>query len=87
MIDRKGSEFLCKVRFKNTLPELPFDPKFLVNPIDPARFVKYRTTSLIKKFKFDLHSSPVEAVPIDLIDAQRYEPQKGYLLIDHSASS
>ena len=39
LISRLESGLICKVRFCNTLPDIPFDPKFLVHPFDSNRYV------------------------------------------------
>ena len=46
-----GGDLLCKVKYLNTLPDIPFDPKFIAYPFDPNRFIKYNSTSLEKKFQ------------------------------------
>ena len=33
------SELVCKVKYNNTLPDIPFDPKFITYPFDPNRYV------------------------------------------------
>ncbi len=33
------NDLLCAVRYKNNLPDVPFDPKFLSYPFDPLRSV------------------------------------------------
>ena len=34
------NDLLCSVKYRNTLPDIPFDPKFLSYPFEPQRFVK-----------------------------------------------
>eukprot|EP00741_Cyanophora_paradoxa_P002662 tig00000615_g2583.t1 len=70
--DKSGSEFLCRLKFKNTLPELPFDPKFRAFPFDPMRFVRYATTSLERHYKHEIHVEPDLGIPIDLVDPSLY---------------
>uniref|UniRef100_A0A6G1SCT7 RNA polymerase II-associated factor 1 homolog n=1 Tax=Aceria tosichella TaxID=561515 RepID=A0A6G1SCT7_9ACAR len=61
-----------KVKFNNTLPDIPFDPKFLVNPLDLNRFVDYQTTSLEQNAKHELITPTDLGVDIDLILPERY---------------
>ena len=35
------SDLVCRVRYTNVLPDLPFDPKFLRYPFSQDRFVKF----------------------------------------------
>lgn len=61
-----------KVKFNNTLPDIPFDPKFLVNPLDLNRFVDYKATSLEQNAKHELLTPADLGVDIDLILPERY---------------
>lgn len=61
-----------KVKYNNTLPDIPFDPKFLVSPLDVSRYVDYRTTSLEHNSKHELLTSTDLGVDIDLILPERY---------------
>ena len=36
----RQKDLLCRVKYCNKLPDIPFDPKFLTYPFDPHRFVK-----------------------------------------------
>jgi RNA polymerase II-associated factor 1 len=69
-----SSEFICKFRYLNRLPEIPFDPKFLAYPFDELRFARYATTSLEKNYKFQLHTEFDMGIPIDLIEPNAYKP-------------
>ena len=67
------NEFLCKFRYFNTLPDLPFDAKLLAYPFDELRFAKYTTTSLEKNYKFQMHTEADLGITIDLIDPLAYK--------------
>ena len=70
---RKGTRFfLTKLKYKNDLPPLPFDPKLLSYPLDPLRFVRYARTSLEGQIKTELLTEPDMGIPIDLVDLERY---------------
>ena len=72
-IQRK-SDLLCRVKWNNTLPDIPFDPKFITYPFDSDRFTKYKATSLEKEFKHDLLTEHDLGVAIDLINPDAYGP-------------
>jgi RNA polymerase II-associated factor 1 len=65
------------MKFSNTLPPIPFDPKLLTNPFDSMRFVRYRTTSLETSHQHTLHAEPDLGIPIDLIDPSTYKATPG----------
>lgn len=76
----KKSELLCRVKWNNTLPDLPFDPKFIMYPFDPDRFKKYKPTSLEKEYKHDLLTEHDLGVNIDLISPETYGVPSSSLL-------
>ena len=39
--DDKKSDLVCQVKYNNTLPDIPFDPKFIIYPFESNRFVQY----------------------------------------------
>ena len=41
--DRKA-DLICRVKYSNTLPDIPFDPKFIAYPFDSQRFISYNPT-------------------------------------------
>lgn len=67
-----GNSLFVKVKFNNTLPDLPFDPKFIKNPLEISRYVDYRTTSLEQNSKHELLTPADLGVDIDLILPERY---------------
>ncbi|KAH7934339.1 hypothetical protein HPB49_025009 [Dermacentor silvarum] len=70
---RTWSELVCRVKYCNTLPDIPFDPKFIAYPFEPNRFVSYKATSLERNYKHDLLTEHDLGVTIDLIDPKTYE--------------
>ncbi|KAH9380249.1 hypothetical protein HPB48_018207 [Haemaphysalis longicornis] len=69
----RRSELVCRVKYCNTLPDIPFDPKFISYPFEPNRFVSYKATSLERNYKHDLLTEHDLGVTIDLIDPKTYE--------------
>lgn len=66
------NDLLCSIKYKNTLPDVPFDPKFLTYPFDPLRFIQYNPTSLERNYKHDVLAEVDLGVPIDLILPETY---------------
>nr|CAD2150254.1 unnamed protein product [Meloidogyne enterolobii] len=63
-----GVDLICKVKYTNKLPDLPFEPKFLQSPfVSLNRFVNYKPSTLEKNFKYELLTEPDLNVKIDLI--------------------
>lgn len=73
LIERTG--LVTKVKYCNTLPDIPFDPKFIRYPFEPNRFVEYKPTTLEKQHKIELHSDHDLGVTIDLINPDTYKIQ------------
>ncbi|XP_055957330.1 RNA polymerase II-associated factor 1 homolog [Patella vulgata] len=86
----KRSDLLCRVKFNNTLPDIPFDPKFITYPFESNRFIQYKPTSLERSYKYDLLTEHDLGVTIDLINPETYrfdhnvypEPEDERLLED-----
>ncbi|NXB67892.1 PAF1 factor, partial [Struthidea cinerea] len=76
----RRSGVVCRVKFCNSLPDIPFDPKFITYPFDQSRFVQYKATSLEKQHKHDLLTEPDLGVTIDLINPDTYRIDPGVLL-------
>eukprot|EP00731_Ephydatia_muelleri_P028172 Em0019g1045a len=69
------NDLLCSVKYKNTLPDIPFDPKFLSYPFEPQRYIQYTSTSLERNHKHELLTEIDLGVPIDLILPETYSNQ------------
>ena len=48
-------DFIKVVKFRNPLPPVPFDPKFLKYPVQRSEFTKYKKTSLEKGYVWASH--------------------------------
>ncbi|KAJ1992926.1 hypothetical protein H4R33_000863 [Dimargaris cristalligena] len=66
---KPGVEFLCKTRYLNPLPDLPFPPKLLA--IDTSEYhaelTRYQTTTLAQQLPFPLYADSDLGMPLDLI--------------------
>uniref|UniRef100_A0A7E4ZS72 RNA polymerase II-associated factor 1 homolog n=1 Tax=Panagrellus redivivus TaxID=6233 RepID=A0A7E4ZS72_PANRE len=66
-------DIYTKTRHKNTLPDIPMEPKFLTLPfIKLSRFAEYKTTNLEKNNWFELTTERDLDINIDLVDAKSY---------------
>ncbi|XP_028857169.1 RNA polymerase II-associated factor 1 homolog [Denticeps clupeoides] len=74
------SGVVCRVKYCNGLPDIPFDPKFITYPFDQHRFVQYKATSLEKQHKHELLTEPDLGVTIDLINPDTYRIDPSILL-------
>lgn len=69
---KSSSELLVRVRYNNTLPDFPFDLKFIKHPFSTSRFVEYKPTTLEQEFKHELLNEPDLGIEIDLVDQDRF---------------
>ncbi|KAK0159803.1 hypothetical protein PV327_010876 [Microctonus hyperodae] len=68
----KRSELICRVKYCNTLPDIPFDPKFITYPFESTRFIQYNPTSLERNYKYEILTEHDLGVEIDLINRDTY---------------
>lgn len=59
---------VCRVKYCNTLPDIPFDPKFILYPFDPKRFILYQPTTLERNYKYEVLTEHDGGVMIDMVD-------------------
>lgn len=55
---QKQSEFLCTIKFRNTLPDPPLGPHFLEVPLDLDKYTKYTPTTLEQNYKWKVTVTP-----------------------------
>ncbi|CAK9301284.1 unnamed protein product [Gordionus sp. m RMFG-2023] len=72
-LNEKKSDLLINIRYTNTLPDVPFEPKLLKYPFDSKRYINYTPTALEKNYKFDIITDHDLGVHIDLIDPDTYK--------------
>lgn len=73
---KRPSTFLCKIKFRNELPDPVSQPKLLQVNNDKDRYSKYTITSLEKTQKHKLLVDPDLGIPLDLLDISVYNPPK-----------
>ncbi|RLN38408.1 hypothetical protein BBJ28_00014538 [Nothophytophthora sp. Chile5] len=69
----KQSEFLATLEFRNALPDIPFDTKFVQYPHERERLIKYKPNTLEQDYTYEIHEEANLGLPIDLIDPAKYE--------------
>jgi RNA polymerase II-associated factor 1 len=67
---KRDTPFLAHIRFRNDLPEIPSDPKLLVNQIQPEVLSRFTLTALERQARRDLLTPP--SIIVSPLDAQRY---------------
>ncbi|KAL2493158.1 Protein PAF1-like protein [Abeliophyllum distichum] len=77
---KKPTTFICKMKFRNELPDPSAKMKLLTLKRDPDRYTKYTITSLEKNHKPQLYVEPDLGIPLDLLDLSVYNPPKGVRL-------
>ncbi|XP_077245490.1 protein PAF1 homolog [Tasmannia lanceolata] len=73
---KKPTTFLCKLKFRNELPDPTAQPKLLSLNTDKDRYTKYTITSLEKMHKPKLFVEPDLGIPLDLLDISVYNTPK-----------
>lgn len=64
---------ICRVKYCNTLPDIPFDLKYITYPFANDRFVQYNPTSLERNYKYEVLTEHDLGVTIDLINRDLYQ--------------
>lgn len=77
---KKPTTFLCKLKFRNELPDPSAQPKFMALPRDKDRYTRYTISSLEKMYKPQLYVEPDLGIPLDLLDLGVYNPPEGVRL-------
>ncbi|KAI7902304.1 RNA polymerase II-associated [Cokeromyces recurvatus] len=75
------SDFICRVRYRNVLPPVPFAPKMLSIPSLVERHIPYHSTSLVEKTPYSLIMDQSTAIPfdkavVDYLDAMETNPEE-----------
>ncbi|KAJ7951710.1 RNA polymerase II-associated, Paf1 [Quillaja saponaria] len=73
---KKPTTFLCKLKFRNELPDPSAQPKLMTIKKDKDRYTKYKITSLEKMYEPQLYVEPDLGIPLDLLDLSVYNPPK-----------
>ncbi|CAB4272514.1 unnamed protein product [Prunus armeniaca] len=71
---KKPTTFVCKLKFRNELPDPSAQPKLMSLKKDKDQYTKYTITSLEKTYKPKLFVEPDLGIPLDLLDLSVYNP-------------
>ncbi|KAE9588076.1 hypothetical protein Lal_00003189 [Lupinus albus] len=71
---KKPTTFLCKMKFRNELPDPSAQPKLMAFKKEKDQYAKYTITSLEKMYKPKLFMEPDLGIPLDLLDLSVYNP-------------
>lgn len=74
------AELVCRIKYCNTLPDIPFDPKFIQYPFDSKRFISYNPTTLERNYKYEVLTEHDLGVMIDLVDKDVFNVDPGAVL-------
>uniref|UniRef100_A0A336MY23 RNA polymerase II-associated factor 1 homolog n=1 Tax=Culicoides sonorensis TaxID=179676 RepID=A0A336MY23_CULSO len=76
----KRTELIVRAKYCNTLPDIPFDLKFITYPFDSHRFIQYNPTSLERNYRYEVLTEHDLGVTIDLINRDLYTPDTRHTL-------
>ncbi|KAI9019423.1 RNA polymerase II-associated [Phycomyces nitens] len=81
------SDFICRVRYRNTLPPLPFPPKLLDISSLVDRHIPYKTSTLIETTPYSLaidqnSTRSFDKTLIDYLDAMEANPEDVMRLVE-----
>ncbi|KAI3431753.1 hypothetical protein D9Q98_004795 [Chlorella vulgaris] len=68
----RDTAFLCNIRFRNDLPEIPCDPKLLLPPYDAKAIAAFKLTELEKDLQKDLLFDADLGIPIHPWNIEQY---------------
>ncbi|KAM1412513.1 hypothetical protein ACFXTO_025232 [Malus domestica] len=71
---KKPTTFVCKLKFRNELPDPSAQPKLMSLKKEKDQYTKYTITSLEKTYKPKLFVEPDLGIPLDLLDLSVYNP-------------
>eukprot|EP00242_Pyramimonas_sp_CCMP2087_P005226 CAMPEP_0198200456 /NCGR_PEP_ID=MMETSP1445-20131203/3465_1 /TAXON_ID=36898 /ORGANISM="Pyramimonas sp., Strain CCMP2087" /LENGTH=482 /DNA_ID=CAMNT_0043870531 /DNA_START=307 /DNA_END=1755 /DNA_ORIENTATION=- len=75
----RKTNFLCRIQFRNDLPEVPIEPKLLAVPTSWARFVSYKSSASLDAMRqHDFLLEPELGIPLDLLEAPQYQVPRDY---------
>lgn len=60
--------FRVDLKYRNALPSVPFDPKFLHAPQEDDYLWGFKQSTLEKNYKYKIHMNPPQLSDVDLID-------------------
>lgn len=79
------SDYICRVRYRNVLPPVPYAPKMLSIPSLVERHIPYQSTSLVEQTPYSLVMDQSAAIPfdkalVDYLDHMESNPDAGIII-------
>ncbi|PRW33241.1 RNA polymerase II-associated factor 1-like protein [Chlorella sorokiniana] len=74
---RRETAFMCNIRFRNDLPEIPCDPKLLLPPFNKEELAAFKLTELEKDLQKDLLFEADLGIPIHAWNIEQYSIPEG----------
>lgn len=74
---KRDSRFLCNVRFKNDLPEIPSDPKMLLSQLDLSEIGTFKLFSIEKELRRDVKFPLDMNLPLSSLYIDQYDIYSG----------
>lgn len=76
------TDYICRVRYRNVLPPVPYAPKMITVPSLIERHIPYQSTSLVEQTPYSLimdqsASIPFDKALVDYLDAMESNPDEG----------
>eukprot|EP00891_Asterochloris_glomerata_P001509 jgi/Astpho2/1509/fgenesh1_pg.00026_%23_20_t len=69
---KRETPFQCQIRFFNTLPEVPADPKMMLPDLDEQELAAFKLTSLERNPRHTLMLDPMRCCPVSMMDMERW---------------
>jgi len=73
----RETPFICNIRFRNNLPDVPADPRLLVSGAGSDQLSAFCLTDLERNPKWDIHFEPDAGIPVSLLDSQHFAVPAG----------
>ncbi|KAI7839176.1 hypothetical protein COHA_007066 [Chlorella ohadii] len=74
---RRETAFMCNIRFRNDLPEIPCDPKLLLPPYNKEELAAFKLTEVEKDLQKDLLFDADLGIPIHAWNIEQYSIPDG----------
>jgi len=74
-LPKKAAEFMCHIKFKNSLPDPPVPCKLINVPVDLTKYTGYMPTDLEREHRYQVPSNLLRTPLVDMIDLEAFKPK------------
>ncbi len=74
---KRSSEFICRTKFRTSLPERALDLRLVVVPPDVSSFAPYRPTRIEQRHQFSVPFDVMRTSLFDAVDIDKFTPPAG----------